>query len=130
MSSAALASREFERAAGEAVSARYGKALAPARVAGVPKTFDFVSADGRVVGDAKYYAMVQGGKIPSAKFGAIAEYVWLLQKADADERFLVFGNDRRVPNEWLRRYGKLARETQFYFLDLDGNLSDLREAPQ
>ena len=43
---------------------------------GVTHSFDLVSADGRVVGDAKWYKDLQ--PIPAAKLSVIAEYVWLL----------------------------------------------------
>jgi hypothetical protein len=61
--------------------------------------------------------MVNGISIPPAKFSVIAEHVWFLEKIDAKEKFLVFGNDRRVPEEWLRRYGKLVSSVQFYYID-------------
>jgi len=47
----------------------------------------------------------------------IAEHVWLLENTNADRKFLVFGNDRRVPEQWLERYGPLVRSVEFYFLD-------------
>lgn len=38
-----------------------------------------------------------------------------MEKADSGIKFLVFGNDRRVPEEWLARYGHLAGDVQFFF---------------
>ncbi len=38
---------------------------------------------------------------------------------------LVFGNDRRVPERWLEKYGGLASDVAFYFLSDDGVLEDL-----
>ncbi len=35
---------------------------------------------------------------------------------DAAQRFLVFGNDIRVPRLWLERYGHLAAGVTFFFL--------------
>jgi hypothetical protein len=93
---------------------------------GIRKRFDFVAPDQQVVGDAKYYTLVGGERLPAAKFATIAEHVWLLEKTDAPERFLVFGNDREVPLRWLERYGNLVSEVQFYFLDDDGQLEVLR----
>lgn len=99
--------------------------LLPGEAGGVPKKFDLVSGDGAVVGDAKFYTLVRGSGLPPAKFATIAEYVWLLEKTGAAKRFLVFGNERRVPVEWLARYGKLRDNVDFYFLTEDGTLERL-----
>lgn len=115
----------FEKLAQRAMSDHYGTALAPASVAGVPKIFDLVSDDHRIVGDAKFYTLVQGERLPPAKFSIVAEHVWLLEKTNCERRFLVFGNDRRVPERWLQRYGALASAVEFYFLDGDGKLHAL-----
>ncbi|HET9149493.1 MAG TPA: hypothetical protein VFO61_03345 [Alphaproteobacteria bacterium] len=114
---------EFEKLAQAAMSKLYGLQFTPRRVDGVPKIFDLVSRDGSIVGDAKFYTLVQGERLPPAKFSVIAEHVWLLEKTGADTKFLVFGNDRRVPEQWLKRYGSLAGGVSFYFLDRDGELS-------
>jgi hypothetical protein len=92
----------------------------------VPKEFDLVSADRSIVGDAKYFTMVGGERLPPAKFSVIAEHVWFLQHASAMRRFLVFGNDARVPQQWLKRYGSLAEGVEFYFLGWDGEVRTLR----
>ena len=86
----------------------------------MPKLWDLVSEDGSIVGDAKYYDLVRGVADPPAKFSVIAEHVWLLEKTGAQRKFLVFGNDRRVPEEWLRRYGHLASAVEFFFIDHTG----------
>lgn len=104
----------------------YGCELREAAVPGVPKRWDFVSTDGTVVGDAKYYTMVGGARFPPAKMSVIAEHVWLLERTPARERFLVFGNDRRVPELWLARFGHLAVAVSFWFLAGNGSLQDLR----
>jgi len=49
----------------------------------------------------------------------------MLEKIDASIKFLVFGNDKRVPQEWLKRYGKFAKSVRFYFLDKRGNITRL-----
>jgi hypothetical protein len=54
----------FERAACLAISRDFNTALSPARLHGVPKTFDFVSEDRRIVGDAKYCTLVNGAGTP------------------------------------------------------------------
>jgi hypothetical protein len=94
-------------------------------VPGVPKRFDFVSADMHIVGDAKYFTRVGSVGLPPAKFSIITEHVWLLQKTEAPTTFLVFGNDRQVPMRWLERYPELASTVTFYFLSDAGDLERL-----
>lgn len=118
-------SRRFEQLAQEAMSRHYGVLLTSGSVPSVPKRFDLVSADRQIIGDAKYFTLVGGTRLPPAKFSVIAEYVWLLEKANARCRFLVFGNDLRVPQMWLDKYGKLAVDIDFFFLDDFGNLRQL-----
>jgi hypothetical protein len=115
----------FEGLARRLLGERYATILPPGRVPGVRKLFDFVSPDGRIVGDAKYYTRVGGIRLPPAKFSVIAEHVWLLEKTHAPGTFLVFGNDRRVPVLWLERYGNLVSSVVFYFLTDDGQLETL-----
>ncbi len=112
-----LTSREFEEIATVKMAEHFGVELRKGKVGRVPKVFDMVSEDESIVGDAKYFTMVRGHSLPPAKFSVIAEHVWLLSKTGARRVFLVFGNDRRVPEEWLRRYGHLVGDVEFYFLD-------------
>lgn len=117
---------EFETVARTVMCRKYGVAeLPPGKVAGVPKEFDYVSADRQIVGDAKYYTLVGGTGLPPAKFSIIAEHVWLLEKTGASQKFLVFGNDRTVPALWLKGYGSLASGVDFYFLSGAGDLESL-----
>jgi hypothetical protein len=118
----------FEKLAQHRMSEHFGVSLAPGTVPGVPKEFDLVSPDKAIVGDAKYFTLVRGQRLPPAKFSVIAEYVWLLEKTGAPTKFLVFGNDRQVPELWLTRYGKLAFEVAFYFLADDATLEQIHEA--
>ena len=120
--SGTLSPAAFEGLCQKVMSKRLEVVLRPARVEGVRKEFDLVSADETIVGDAKYYTAVNGTDLPPAKLATIAEYVWLLEKTRAEKTFLVFGNDRRVPEWWLERYGKLLEDVQFYFLTDDGQL--------
>lgn len=117
--------KAFEAAARQAMAEYFGTPLVSGSVNGVPKIFDFVSADGRLVGDAKFYTLVGGIGSPPAKNSTIAEHVWLLEKTGAATKSLVFGNDRRVPEKWLHRYGALADDVSFYFLATDGKLDRL-----
>jgi hypothetical protein len=119
------ANAEFENIARKVMSEHFGMQLTKGRVAGIPKEFDMVSADCKIVGDAKYLTMVHGVSKPPAKFSMIAEYVWLLEKSPATHKFLVFGHDRRVPQEWLKVYGHLVKDVAFYFLDENGKLEKL-----
>jgi hypothetical protein len=117
--------RQFEVLACGVMSDHYGTALAPAKVPGVGKLFDYVSGDHTIVGDAKCFSLVQGTMLPPAKFSVIAEHVWLLEKTRAAHRFLVFGNDRRVPLRWLDKYGGLVDAVEFFFIDGDARLHKL-----
>lgn len=116
----------FEALAGRVLGEQFGTALSPGMVPGIRKRFDFVSADQQIVGDAKYYTLVGGERLPPAKFATIAEHVWLLEKTNAPKQFLVFGNDREVPLRWLERYGLLAGSVQFFFLSDEGHLEVLQ----
>lgn len=122
---APLTPPQFEALAAQVMAAHYGAPLTQGSVPGVPKRFDLLSKDHRIVGDAKYYTLVRGEKLPPAKFSVIAEHVWLLERTTASHRFLVFGNERRVPEQWLERYGHLVRDVSFYFLSDDGILERL-----
>lgn len=87
-----------------------------------PKRFDMVSNEATVVGDAKYLTLVRGKALPAAKFMEIAGHMWLLQHTNAKSKFLVFGNQREVPERWIRKYGGLIEDVRFFFLTDQGNL--------
>ena len=70
--------------------------------------------------------MVRGQSLPPAKFSVIAEHIWLLENTKAEIKFLVFGNDKRVPTLWLKKYGELVSDIQFYFIDKSGEIEKLR----
>lgn len=106
---------EFETHARRVMARVLGAAL-EGRGVGRTKRWDMVSADGTVVGDAKYFTY-EGHA--SAEHSTIAEHVWLLEKVRAREKFLVFGGNRATPEKWLERYGHLLPPNiRFYFLDL------------
>ena len=115
----------FEEHARLACSRHWGVDLRSAVVevmSGVSHQFDLVSTDGNIVGDAKWFRNLAA---PSAKWSVIAEYVWLLQHlSSAKTRFIVFGQDREVPERWLKRFRPLTTGVEFYFLP-DGS-TDLR----
>jgi hypothetical protein len=112
----------FESLARKVMSKQLNTHLQAGQVPGVPKEWDMVSPDRDIVGDAKYFTLVAGRHLPPAKFSVIAGYVWLLEKTGAPTTFLVFGNDRQVPELWLQRYGSLVSDVDFYFLSDDGTL--------
>ncbi len=85
------------------------------------KEFDLVSQDNSYVGDAKY---LSNNAVPAAKWSAIAEYVWLLEKVNSTHKFLVFGKDKELSQRWLNKHRTLLREVKFYFLS-DNNLEEL-----
>ena len=119
------ASETFVARAREAMSAYLGVPLAPGVLPGVPRRFELVSADRRVAGSTLYTAPVQRQRLPLAKFSLIGERVWLLEKTSAESRFLVFGHDRVLPLLWLKRYGHLAPEVHFFYLDENGRVEEL-----
>ena len=120
----------FEQLARFVMSDVYGVKLRSGKLGRVNKEFDMASPDGTIVGDAKYFSMVGGERLPPAKFSIIAEHVWLLENTGAKEMFLVFGNDRRVPEKWIEKYGELAADVSFYFLSDDGQLEVLKGGVQ
>lgn len=117
--------REFEDVARKRMSEYYQSTLHERQPPGFPKRFDMVSDDLTIVGDAKYLTLVQGKKRPPAKFMEIAGHVWLLERLEAKQRFLVFGNQKRVIEWWLEKYGHLTRAIRFFFLHPDGTLEHL-----
>jgi hypothetical protein len=120
-----LSPRAFEDLARSVMSEHFGVSLKTGQIGDVPKEFDLMSPSGDIVGDAKYYTLVRGLRLPPAKFSIIAEHVWLLEKTGAPVTFLIFGNDRQVPRLWLRRYGHLVSSVAFYFLNDRGELEHL-----
>ena len=92
--------RRFEIIAREKFSDHFQTRLTEKSVPGVGKKWDMVSPGDRIIGDAKYYTLVRGKNLPPAKFSVIAEHIWILEKTDADIKFLAFGNQVEVPKLW------------------------------
>jgi len=120
-----LSPSQFEEKARIIMSKHFSQELYPQKIENIPKLFDLVSKDRSIVGDAKYLTMVRGISIPPAKFSTIAEYIWLLEKTNAKNKFLVFGKDKRVPEEWLKRYGSLISDIEFYYIDSNNKLEKI-----
>src|SRR5947207_3175934 len=95
--------------------------------AGVPHTIEvypdvrhgFAVPDLRIVGDVKYLKAIP---VPAAKWQAIAECIWLLQKVAADRVFMVFGRDVEVAQRYLKRVGRLTAPVEFYYLSDNGHV--------
>jgi len=111
------ASEEFQIKVGDFLLKQWGVKLVEQEVPvrSAKKRFDFVSsANGGYVGDAKLFTY--GGN-PSSEKAGISEYVWLLQNVDAKHKFMVFGGNRRTPEDWLKRWRSLANDIEFYFFE-------------
>ena len=78
------------------------------------------------MGDVVCLTMGGASKLPPARVSIVSELVWMLEKTGAPKVFVVFGKDRRVPQEWLRRYGNLAGAVNFYFLSDNGEIEILK----
>lgn len=122
---AGMSWQQFEELARKAMAQHFGVRLEEKNPKGFPKRFDMVSPDGTIVGDAKYLTLVHGTGFPPAKMMEITGHVWLLEKVNAKTRFLVFGNQREVPEKWIEKYGDYKQNVDFYFLDKKGNLEKL-----
>jgi hypothetical protein len=109
--------KEFEKLARRAMNQYFGVELVEKNPKNFPKRFDMVSPNEDIVGDAKFLTLVHRKKTPPAKMMEIGGHVWLLEKVDAKIRFLAFGNQRNVPEMWLRKYGSLVQNVEFYFIN-------------
>jgi len=119
--------RTFEEVAKEARSLYFWKPLRQRKKEDWAKLFDLVSDDFQIVGDVKCLTMGNScNEIPPVKASIISEHVWMLEKTKAAETFIVFGKDRRVPKEWLRRFGNLVDSVKFFFLLENGNIEQLK----
>jgi len=116
---------EFENHARHFLSQHWHITLRKKQVAITPtfeKEFDLVSDDSTYVGDAKYYMFLDD---PGAQWSAIAEYVWLLEKVNAQKKFMVFGKQKETARQWLDKHRSLVQNIKFYFLS-DNDLEELQ----
>lgn len=114
--------KEFQDFVSKEMGNYFGVHFSEKNPGGFPKRFDMVSPDEDIVGDAKYLTLVNGVSEPPAKFMEIAGHMWLLEHLPAKRKFMVFGNQREVPELWLKKYGKLVENVEFFFLSDDGKL--------
>jgi hypothetical protein len=115
-----LARKDFSERAREVMNEFYGRALRPRKIGGT-KIWDYVSPDGMVVGDARWF----GQSVPAAR-AFISEAVWLLEKVGAVQKFVVFGGESEVPRQWLELWATLCPEDiALFYLDSKGELHEL-----
>jgi hypothetical protein len=115
-----LARKDFSERAREVMNEFYGRALKPSKIGGT-KIWDYVSPDGMVVGDARWF----GQSVPAAR-AFISEAVWLLEKVGAVQKFIVFGGEADVPRQWLELWATLCPEDiALFYLDNKGELHEL-----
>lgn len=108
-------SSDFENEVLNVMSDFYSKELVTDQYPGLPKSSVMMSYDKEIIGYAQYLTMDSDKDMQSSKFSAISELVWLMEKTAALNKFLVFGNDRRVPEDWLKRYGHLVYDVDFFY---------------
>ncbi len=115
-----LARKDFAERAREVMNEFFGRPLKPQKIGGT-KIWDYVSPDGMVVGDARWFS----GAVPAAR-AFISEAVWLLEKVGAVQKFVVFGGEAEVPRQWLELWATLCPEdTALFYLDNKGELHEL-----
>jgi len=115
-----LARKDFAERARAVMMEFYGRSLKPRKIGGT-KIWDYVSSDGMVVGDARWF----GQQLPAAR-AFVSEAVWLLEKVGAVQKFLVFGGEAEVPRQWLELWATLCPEDiALFYLDSKGELHEL-----
>ncbi|MGH9794256.1 MAG: hypothetical protein ACRD5G_05750 [Candidatus Acidiferrales bacterium] len=115
-----LARKDFAERAREVMNEFFGRPLKPQKIGGT-KIWDYVSPDGMVVGDARWFS----GAVPAAR-AFISEAVWLLEKVGAVQKFVVFGGEAEVPRQWLELWATLCPEDiALFYLDNKGELHEL-----
>jgi hypothetical protein len=118
-----MTNSEFEVIARKVMSRHYEVSFFKGIIDKIHKEFDLVSSDQSIVGDATYLAM---GDNPDGKLKRISEFIWLMEKTSAKEKFMVFGNDIGVPKKWLKINSYLLKgEFSFYFIDDSERLTKL-----
>ncbi|MGH9790466.1 MAG: hypothetical protein ACRD5W_04580 [Candidatus Acidiferrales bacterium] len=115
-----LARKDFAERAREVMNEFFGRPLKPQKIGGT-KIWDYVSPDGMVVGDARWFS----GAVPAAR-AFISEAVWLLEKVGAVQKFVVFGGELEVPRQWLELWATLCPDDiALFYLDNKGELHEL-----
>jgi biotin operon repressor len=111
----------FPAHARRVLSARWGTTLQRRQAVlpgGAVETFELVSGNGRIVGDV--IRLAEKGHTAEARSAAIAQAVLIVgHVANADRRFLVFGDEWDVLSRWLTRYRLLLDGVELWFLEGD-----------
>lgn len=99
------------------LSARWGSSLQRRQAiltGGMSGTFELVSGNGRIVGDVVWLA----DRGPwEARSAAVSEAVLIISHvANADRRFLVFGEEWDTLSRWLSRYRGCLDGVELWFL--------------
>jgi hypothetical protein len=116
----ALVRKDFVERAREVMVEFYGRPLKPRRIGGT-QFWDYVSSDGTIVGDARWFGQV----VPVAR-AFVSEAVWLLEKVGAVQKFIIFGGEVEVPRQWLELWATLCPEDiHLFYLDNTGELHEL-----
>jgi hypothetical protein len=121
--------KQFEQISAVVMGKYFDTTFRPAKPTSFIKTFDLISADNTIIGDAELTSLNGDRRLPPAKFSAITERVWLLEKTLASRRFLAFGNDIHVPKRWLCDYGSMLVAVEFYFIDIYETVTHLNPKP-
>jgi hypothetical protein len=110
---------DFKEIALHVMSAHYNVALSAREIPSIPKLFDLVSNDNKYVGIVRYLSLVLGESILPPTLSSISENIWILEQIpNANKKFVVFGNDRIVPDKWLEKYGMFVKDIEFFFYDV------------
>jgi hypothetical protein len=108
----------FPAHARRVLSARWGTTLHRRHAmlpGGTAEAFELVSGNGRIVGDVVWLA--DRGRSYEAKAAAIAEAVLIVgHVANADRRFLVFGEAWDTLTRWLTSYRAILDGVEVWFL--------------
>ncbi len=124
---------KFENVARTALQKELGCILSNGKVniTGKVKDFDLVNIDEKIVGDIKHYKRTESGNNPSAKFSTLNEYVWLMQRLEQSQKvkwrkILVVGEDLKMLQTYVHRYGAWLDDIQIYYCSNDGSLTKIR----
>jgi hypothetical protein len=110
---------EFEGYARSMISRALGVKLVPDTRVG-HLVYDYIADN--IVCEVMFSGEPRASDLTLAR---ITHKLWLLEKADAKRKLLIFGGNKDIPLEWLRRFGSLAREgVEFYYVN--GNVERLR----
>jgi hypothetical protein len=110
---------EFEGYARSLISRTLGINLSPDFRRG-PLAFDYLADD--IVCEVMFLSEPRASDLTLAR---ITHKLWLLEKVHAKRKLLIFGGNKSIPLEWLRRFGSLLDGgVEFYYIN--GNVQRLK----